>query len=46
MYDEAVSQGFAFPNSLDEWLSAPWESYEDRRHATTPWINSELYEYL
>lgn len=40
MYDAAVSQGFAFPKSLDEWLSAPWESYEDRRHATTPWIDA------
>ena len=46
MYDVAVSQGFAFPNSLDEWLSAPWESYEDRRHATTPWINAKIVRHI
>ena len=46
MYDEAVSQGFQFPNSLDEWLSSSWENYEDRRHATTPWIDKKIVRHI
>lgn len=42
MYDEAVSQGFSFPETLDEWVSGEWTTYEDRRHATTPWMEQRL----
>lgn len=37
-YDQARAQGFAFPETLDEWLSPRWYRYEDRRDPGTPWL--------
>jgi anaerobic magnesium-protoporphyrin IX monomethyl ester cyclase len=42
MYDEAVAQGFAFPERLDDWLAPPWDRYESRRRAVTPWVDPGL----
>ncbi len=42
LYDEAQAQGFAFPTTLDEWLSPRWERYEDRRNPGTPWLTPGL----
>jgi radical SAM superfamily enzyme YgiQ (UPF0313 family) len=37
-YDEARRRGFAFPDTLDGWLSPPWTSFDHRRDASTPWM--------
>jgi anaerobic magnesium-protoporphyrin IX monomethyl ester cyclase len=42
MYDDAVAMGFSFPETLEEWTNSEWQSYEDRRHATTPWMSRKL----
>ena len=42
MYDEATRQGFAFPETLDEWLSPRWSRYENRRDPGTPWLTPRL----
>lgn len=42
MYDEAVAQGFAFPTTLDDWVAPPWDRYESRRRAVTPWVDAKL----
>lgn len=42
MYDEAVAGGFAFPETLDDWLSPAWGSYAGRRDPRTPWITPRL----
>lgn len=42
MYDQAVAQGFRFPQTLDEWLAPPWTRYEERRNAVTPWHDPAL----
>lgn len=36
--DHAAAQGFAFPETLDDWLSPAWHRYEDRRDPGTPWL--------
>jgi radical SAM superfamily enzyme YgiQ (UPF0313 family) len=41
-YDEAKKQGFAFPSTLDEWLSPRWYRYEDRRNPGTPWLTPRM----
>ena len=41
-YDEARKQGFAFPETLDEWLSPRWYRYEDRRNPGTPWLTPRM----
>ncbi|MFT4976001.1 MAG: anaerobic magnesium-protoporphyrin IX monomethyl ester cyclase [Myxococcota bacterium] len=42
MYDEAVAQGFAFPETLDEWLGPQWAEYESRRQPVTPWLTTGM----
>ncbi|MFZ5482425.1 MAG: B12-binding domain-containing radical SAM protein [Myxococcota bacterium] len=34
--------GFAFPETLDEWLAPPWDRYEARRDPRTPWLTPRL----
>lgn len=41
-YDVARARGFAFPETLDEWLSPRWYRYEDRRDPGTPWLGEGL----
>lgn len=36
--DHDAAAGFAFPETLDEWLSPRWYRYEDRRSPGTPWL--------
>lgn len=46
LYDEAQAQGFAFPKTLDEWISPDWINFSQRRSATMPWIKQPLRERL
>jgi radical SAM superfamily enzyme YgiQ (UPF0313 family) len=46
MYDEAVSQGFAFPETLDEWLGPAWSEYESRRRPVTPWLTTGMVRHV
>ncbi len=38
MWDGAASTGFAFPQTLDEWVDPKWERIQLRRSADTPWL--------
>lgn len=42
MYDEARKGGFAFPETLDDWLSPTWSTYAGRRNPHTPWITEAM----
>ncbi len=46
LYDEARAEGFAFPNSLDEWVSPAWLNFAQRRSLTMPWMKQPLQERL
>jgi radical SAM superfamily enzyme YgiQ (UPF0313 family) len=41
MYEEAVRQGFRYPETLDEWISPEWASFSRRRNPHTPWVKKE-----
>jgi anaerobic magnesium-protoporphyrin IX monomethyl ester cyclase len=41
-YEEAQSAGFAFPETLDGWVSDKWQSFALRRDPSTPWSNGEV----
>lgn len=36
-YDAAQSAGFAFPQTLDQWVSDRWQTFALRRDPRTPW---------
>jgi hypothetical protein len=42
LYDAAVAQGFKFPESLDEWVSADWSEFSQRKGAQIPWLREAL----
>jgi anaerobic magnesium-protoporphyrin IX monomethyl ester cyclase len=46
LYDEAQAEGFAFPETLEEWVSPAWLNFSQRRSATMPWLRQPLPERL
>src|SRR5437764_14923254 len=42
LYDRAQAEGFAFPKTLDEWVSDDWQDFSQRRSAHVPWIDDPL----
>lgn len=46
LYDNAQASGFAFPETLDEWISPAWADFSQRRSQTLPWIQQTLREQM
>jgi anaerobic magnesium-protoporphyrin IX monomethyl ester cyclase len=42
LYDQAKAEGFAFPETLEEWTGEAWQEFVQRRSATMPWIHDPL----
>jgi radical SAM superfamily enzyme YgiQ (UPF0313 family) len=42
LYDRAVESGFAFPETLDGWVSKEWLELSQRRSAKLPWLADPL----
>jgi hypothetical protein len=46
LYDQAQAEGFAFPRTLEEWVSPDWLNFAQRRSTTMPWMKQPLQERL
>ncbi|TME33322.1 MAG: B12-binding domain-containing radical SAM protein [Chloroflexi bacterium] len=46
LYDQAKAEGFAFPETLDEWVSGDWQDFAQRRSAQIPWLDDPLRRHL
>jgi len=46
LYHEARSKGFAFPETLDDWISRDWLDFVQRRSNTMPWIGRSLQQRI
>ena len=46
LYDQAQAEGFAFPNTLEEWVGPQWSNFSQRRSTTLPWMKQPLWERL
>ncbi len=46
LYEKAKAEGFAFPETLEEWISPEWLDFTQRRSATMPWVKQPLQERL
>ena len=46
LYDEAQADGFAFPETLEEWVSPDWLAFSQRRSRTMPWVKQPLQARL
>ena len=42
LYDAAMAEGFRFPQTLDEWVSADWSEFSQRKGARLPWMRQAL----
>jgi hypothetical protein len=42
LYEEAKAEGFAFPETLEEWISPDWLDFSQRRSTTMPWVKQTL----
>ncbi len=38
LFDSALARGFAFPQTLDDWISSEWAEFSQRRGAGLPWL--------
>lgn len=42
LYEQARASGFAFPDSLEGWISPAWQDFAQRRSAGLPWVGRSL----
>ncbi len=42
LYEQAKASGFAFPATLEEWISPAWQEFAQRRSVTMPWLDDPL----
>lgn len=38
LYKDITAKGFKFPETLEDWISPAWESFDLRKNPLTPWI--------
>jgi hypothetical protein len=46
LYERAKADGFAFPETLEEWISPEWLSFSQRRSTTMPWVKRTLQDQI
>ena len=46
LFEEAKAQGFAFPETLEAWISGDWLKFSRRRGDTMPWLRPALRSRL
>ena len=46
LYQRILDAGFRFPETLDDWLSPQWESFDLRRNPLTPWLTPAMVDYI
>lgn len=46
LYKEAVANGFAFPQKLEDWISPQWEGFDLHRNPLTPWLTPEMVKKI
>jgi radical SAM superfamily enzyme YgiQ (UPF0313 family) len=46
LYDEAKTKGFAFPETLEEWISPAWQEFSQRRSSHLPWMRDPLRQRI
>ncbi len=42
LYERARASGFAFPQTLDEWISPTWQEFSQRRSVRMPWLQDPI----
>ncbi len=46
LYEQARADGFAFPETLEEWINPNWQEFSQRRSAGMPWLKDPLRQQV
>ena len=46
LFTSVISQGFHFPEKLEDWLKPEWEKFDLRKNPLTPWLTSEMVDKI
>lgn len=46
LYDLARAGGFRYPDTLDDWVTAEWQEFSQRRSRRSPWMEGRLYHQV
>ncbi len=46
LYNQALEQGFKFPQKLEEWISPQWENFDLRKNPLTPWLTPKMIDKI
>ncbi len=46
LYERITRAGFSFPQTLEDWLSPQWESFDLRRNPLTPWLTPAMVNHI
>ena len=42
LYEQARAEGFAFPETLADWISPAWREFSQRRSGVMPWLHDPV----
>ncbi|WBX71655.1 B12-binding domain-containing radical SAM protein [Tenacibaculum retecalamus] len=46
LYKQILEAGFSFPETLEEWISPSWESFDLRKNPLTPWLKPYMIDTI
>lgn len=46
LFKQVLEQGFEYPQTLDDWMSPAWESFDLRKNPLTPWLKPEMIDKI
>ncbi len=46
LYEQAKAEGFAFPKTLEAWISPEWQDFAQRRHTSVPWLADPVRQHI
>jgi anaerobic magnesium-protoporphyrin IX monomethyl ester cyclase len=46
LYKQVLASGFKFPETLEDWISPAWESFDLRKNPLTPWLTPDMIDKI
>ena len=46
LYKQVLEQGFAYPQTLEDWMSPAWENFDLRKNPLTPWLKPGMIDKI
>lgn len=46
LYEQAKAEGFAFPETLEEWIGPEWQEFSQRRSTNVPWLRDPVQRQI